>query len=89
MTLDVLLTSGITAGVIALLGVIAVWSLVWKGIALWRCGRNNQLTWFVVLLILNTAGILPIIYILFFQRKTAVEKRAVIRQARKQAKKKR
>jgi len=49
--------------------VLVVWSLIWKGLALWRCGRNNQLTWFVVLLIVNTAGILEIIYILWFQKK--------------------
>lgn len=48
---------------------IILWSAVWKGIALWKCGRNNQLVWFVVLFILNTAGILPIIYLVFFQKK--------------------
>ena len=48
---------------------IIVWSMVWKGIALWKCGRNNQLVWFVVLFIVNTAGILPIIYLIFFQKK--------------------
>ena len=44
--------------------VLSVWTLIWKGIALWKCGRNNQLAWFIVMLILNTAGILPIIYLL-------------------------
>ncbi|MEM4263743.1 MAG: DUF5652 family protein [Candidatus Woesearchaeota archaeon] len=48
---------------------LMVWSIIWKGIALWKCGRNNQLAWFIVLLVLNTAGILEIIYILFFQKK--------------------
>lgn len=43
--------------------------LLFKGIALWRCGRNNQLGWYIVLFIINTAGILPLLYILFFQRK--------------------
>jgi hypothetical protein len=49
--------------------ILGVWELIWKGIALWKCGRNNQLAWFVSILILNTAGILPILYILFFQNK--------------------
>jgi len=49
--------------------VLLLWSLVWKGVALWKCGRNNQLVWFIVLLVVNTAGILEIIYILWFQRK--------------------
>src|SRR3989344_1475810 len=47
---------------------LAVWSLIWKGLALWRAGRNNQMYWFIALLIINTAGILEIIYIAFFQK---------------------
>jgi hypothetical protein len=42
--------------------------LIFKGIALWKAGRNNQIGWFVALFILNTAGLLPFIYLLFFQR---------------------
>lgn len=49
--------------------ILGTWELIWKGIALWRCGRHNHLIWFVVILVLNTAGILPIIYLLFFQKK--------------------
>lgn len=49
---------------------LMIWELVWKGIALWKAGRNNQLTWFVCLLIFNTVGILPIIYIFFINKKT-------------------
>jgi len=62
---------------IAVLIILIIWSVIWKGIALWKCGKQNQLTWFVVLLILNTGGILPIIYLLFFQKskKTAKVKK--------------
>jgi len=49
--------------------ILIVWSAIWKGIALWKAGRNNQIKWFVVLFILNTAGILEIIYIFLFQKK--------------------
>ena len=49
--------------------VLIIWSTIWKGIALWKAGRNNQLGWFVALLIINTAGILEIIYLAFFQKK--------------------
>ena len=45
------------------------WTLFWKGIALWKSGRNNQLYWFIALLVINTAGVLEIMYILWFQRK--------------------
>ena len=48
---------------------IAIWDAVWKGIGLWKSGRNNQLAWFVVLFIFNTAGILPMLYIFLFQKK--------------------
>jgi len=49
--------------------VLAVWSLAWKGVALWKAGRNNQPAWFIIMLILNTAGILEIVYIFFFSKK--------------------
>ena len=57
--------------------ILSIWELIWKGIALWKCGRQNQLTWFVFILIFNTVGILPIIYLLFFQKekKTAKKKK--------------
>ena len=45
-----------------------VWSLVWKGIALWYAGRSTHLGWFIILFIVNTLGILEIIYIFAFRR---------------------
>jgi hypothetical protein len=48
---------------------LVIWEIVWKGIALWKAGRNNQMKWFVALLIFNTVGILPIVYLKFFQKK--------------------
>ncbi len=73
---------------IAALSIIAIWDLVWKGIAMWKCGRNKQLVWFIFIFIFNTAGILPIIYLLFFQKKTYAEKRAIYQAVKKQVKKK-
>jgi len=55
---------------IVLIYILIIWSAIWKLIALWKCGRNNQLAWFVVIGILNTAGILPIIYLIWFQKKS-------------------
>jgi len=49
----------------------ALWDVVWKGIALWRAARNSHQIWFIFLLIVNSVGILPIIYILFFSKKKA------------------
>ena len=49
-----------------LLGIL--WMLIWKGVALWKAGRNYQKIWFVVLYISQTLGALEIIYIIFFQK---------------------
>jgi hypothetical protein len=51
--------------------VLAIWDGVWKVISLWKSARNGQLGWFVCLAIFNTAGILPILYILLFQKPAA------------------
>jgi membrane protein DedA with SNARE-associated domain len=44
---------------------IIIWALPWKGIALWRAAKNNQLIWFIILFLINTLAILDIIYIIF------------------------
>jgi hypothetical protein len=59
----------------ALFAVLMVWTAIWKGIALWKSGRNGQLAWFVVLFIVNTVGILEIIYIFAFQKKQVLAKK--------------
>ena len=61
MNIEILLNNPI---IIALI----IWSLIWKYIALWKSGRNNQLVWFIILAIVNTAGILDIIYLIFFRK---------------------
>ncbi len=48
--------------------ILIIWEMVWKGIALWRAGRNGHVTWFVCLFIFNTLGILPILYIFRFSK---------------------
>ena len=47
---------------------LAIWDGVWRRIALWKSARNSQLAWFICLSIFSTAGILPILYIRFFQK---------------------
>lgn len=61
---------GMGAGMLALLiGLVAIWTLVWKGLALWQAARSQQTAWFIILLTLNTAGILEIVYLLCFKKK--------------------
>ena len=43
--------------------IVLVWTLVWKGFALWRASKDDNKLWFVLLLILNTVGVLEIVYI--------------------------
>lgn len=59
----------VSGWLIPIILIFSVWEIIWKGIALWKCGRNSQLAWFVVILIFNTLGILPIIYLIFFQKR--------------------
>jgi len=46
-----------------------VWSLIWKGLALWHSAQRDDRLWFVALLVINTAGILEIVYLFFFAKK--------------------
>ena len=56
-----------TAAIVTLL-LVSIWSLVWKGIALWKAGRKDQPIWFIVMLVVNTVGILEILYIFIFSK---------------------
>jgi len=47
---------------------LSIWSLAWKGVALWKAARNNQRNWFIVIMIINTFGILEIAYIFYFSK---------------------
>jgi hypothetical protein len=47
-----------------ILAILVLWELFWKGVALWKAARRNQLGWFVAILLVNSAGILSIIYLL-------------------------
>ena len=47
---------------------VALWDGVWKLLAMWKSARHNQPAWFICLAIFNTAGVLPILYILLFQK---------------------
>lgn len=63
------LPTALAGGTIVLLVLLMVWEAVRKGIALWKAGTKKHLARFVCLFIFNTAGLLPIIYLAFFQKK--------------------
>ncbi len=47
---------------------VALWSIYWKGRSLWKAARLGHLGWFIALLLINTAGILDILYIYIFSK---------------------
>jgi pilus assembly protein TadC len=49
--------------------ILVVWSMLWKGYALWTAAKSSQKGWFVAILIINSAGILEIIYIFAVAKK--------------------
>lgn len=42
---------------------LIVWMMFWKGIILWHTARENKKNWFIFFLIVNTFGVLEIIYL--------------------------
>jgi hypothetical protein len=53
------------------LAAVVVWSLTWKGIALWQAALRGEKWWFVAFMIINTLGLLEIFYIYVIAPKPA------------------
>lgn len=54
-----------------LLPYLLVVDLVARGFALWKSARDSQKWWFVALLVINSLGILPAIYLLTHRSRPA------------------
>ena len=48
---------------------IVIWEAVWKGIALWYSARRKQVVWFILIFLINSIGILPIVYLIVYRGK--------------------
>ena len=48
--------------------ILMVADLILRGLALYKSARKEQKVWFVALLIVNSVGILPLIYLLLEKR---------------------
>ena len=57
-----------TTATVILVVILSIWILTWKGLALWKAANKKSVPWFVILLILNTVGILEILYIFIFSK---------------------
>lgn len=44
---------------------LAVWSILWTGLALWHAAKRGEKWWFILFLLVHTLGILEIIYLMF------------------------
>ncbi|MBP9802773.1 MAG: hypothetical protein KBD14_00475 [Candidatus Pacebacteria bacterium] len=43
--------------------VLTIWSILWKCYSVWNAAKNGHKKWFIALIILNTIGILDMIYV--------------------------
>jgi len=62
--MEVLTTQDFLIWLIPLIIILSLWETVWKIIAMWHSARNNDMAWFISIAIINTIGILPIVYLL-------------------------
>ena len=62
---------GLMIALLPFLVVVALWTVVLKGYALWYAARGSQKWWFIALLIVNTLGILEIVYLIWFRKTTS------------------
>jgi hypothetical protein len=65
--------------------IAVLWTIPWKGVALWRAAQRKELKWFIALLIINDLAIIEIIYIFFFSKKRSQS--AVVFQEKQESKK--
>ncbi|HNP89645.1 MAG: hypothetical protein BWY24_00090 [Microgenomates group bacterium ADurb.Bin219] len=48
--------------------VFLFWSFFWKTWALWKAAGKKHLVWFILLMVINTFGLLEIAYIFYLNR---------------------
>lgn len=53
----------------ALMAVALIWSVIWKGFALWKAAHRNERWWFIAFMVVNTVGVLEIVYIYYFSKR--------------------
>ncbi|HBA45688.1 hypothetical protein A2W67_01240 [Candidatus Nomurabacteria bacterium RIFCSPLOWO2_02_40_28] len=68
--------------------ILALWTITWKAYGAWTAAKHNHKKWFVALIILNTLGILEIIYIFKVAKKSWAEVKTDFRNGWEKFKKK-
>jgi len=72
--------------IIIIFAIILIWELIWKILAMWKAAKKDSIIWFIVLALVNTVGILPILYIFWFSE-IKKNKKVSAKQAKKTKKK--
>ncbi len=49
---------------------VAAWTFPWKAWSLWLAARRGDIWWFLILIFVNTLGILEMIYIFFIAKQS-------------------
>jgi len=65
---------------------VSLWEILWKGFALWRAANDKRVVWFIVILVLNTLGVVPIIYLIishYYNKHKVVKHKAVKKLSRR------
>lgn len=63
--------------------ILSIWTLIWKGLALWKSAKLSQKIWFVILLVVNTLGILEILYLFVFSSISSKRKKGNVKTKKK------
>lgn len=77
--LSTLSTGTYSGWLLVLLVVVAIWKLIWYGLAVYKSLEKKEKSWFVILFvaafILNDLGILAIIYLMINKKKAKAKKK--------------
>lgn len=57
-----------------ILGIFVFMELILKGFALWRAARRGDKVWYIAILIFNTLGLLPLVYLIITRKKDDANK---------------
>ena len=61
------------ANFLPIVTLITIWTLPWKGVALWKAATKIDKWWFIALLIINTLAVLEILYIFIFSKRKSLQ----------------
>lgn len=59
----------LSTGFLVFILVLMIWETIWKFLGMWRSAKNNSVVWFIVIGVINSLGILPILYLYVFSKK--------------------